>query len=241
MRAEAYEIMARTEDEHWWFVGRRRILEAVIETLPLPENPRILEIGAGTGGNLALLGRFGTVRAVELDDDARRMAREKTGLPVQQGFLPDGLPFDEPEFDLVCLFDVLEHIERDEAALRTLRGLLRPGGRLLLTVPAHPWLWSRHDEKLHHVRRYRAGELARVCRKAGFRIDRLSYFNLLLFPVAVLVRLADRLRAEGNVAGEEPPPPLVNQALRAIFGSERLWLRRHDLPFGVSLLAVLAA
>lgn len=241
MTPEAYEIMARTEDAHWWFAGRRRILASVIESLEPEPSAQILEIGAGTGGNLGMLRRFGEVDAVELDDYAREKALEKTGIAVRKGHLPDGLPFDAGGFDLVCLFDVLEHVEEDVAALRALREQLKPGGRIVLTVPAHPWLWSGHDVKLHHFRRYTATELRRCCEAAGCRVVRMSYFNLLLFPLAVAARLLDRLRPRRESLGEEPPAEPINRAFLALFASEARLLRRFDLPYGVSLLAILAA
>lgn len=241
MNPEAYEVMARTEDRHWWFAGRRRILASVIETLEPGPAAQILEIGAGTGGNLGMLRHFGEVDAVELDDYARAKALEKTGVPVRKGHLPDGLPFDGAGFDLVCLFDVLEHVEDDVAALQALREQLKPGGRIVLTVPAHPWLWSGHDVKLHHYRRYTAEALRQCCETAGCRVERMSYFNLLLFPLAVAARLADRLLPRKKSLGEEPPAEPINRAFLTLFASEARWLRRFDLPYGVSLLAVLAA
>lgn len=241
MNPAAYETMARTEDQHWWYVGRRRILTEVIEGLAPPPSSRILEIGAGTGGNLAMLGSFGEVSAVELDDYARARASEKTGVPVRKGYLPDGLPFAGPSFDLVCLFDVLEHIPDDVAALNALRELVRPGGHILLTVPAHNWLWSRHDTNVHHYRRYNGRMLQCCSEAAGLRIVRLSYFNLWLAPLAVAARLVDRLlpRDGGSSLGEELPAKPINRVFLALFGSEAALLRRVNLPFGISLLAVL--
>lgn len=242
MNPAAYETMARTEDQHWWYAGRRRILAEVIEGLALPATSRILEIGAGTGGNLAMLSRFGEISAVEVDDYARAKAAEKTGIPVRKGHLPDGLPFAGPSFDLVCLFDVLEHIQDDAAALRVLRGSIRPGGRILLTVPAYAWLWSSHDVNVHHYRRYNTRTLRQCAEAAGLRVVRLSYFNLWLAPLAVAVRLADRLLpSRASSPGVNLPAQPINRAFLAVFGSEAALLRRFDLPFGISLLAVLEA
>ncbi|CAL1241845.1 class I SAM-dependent methyltransferase [Candidatus Methylocalor cossyra] len=241
MSPEIYEIMAQTEGEHWWFVGRRRILAGVIKDMGLAPSARILEIGAGTGGNLDMLRRFGQVEAVEMDDYARTMARQKSGIPVRKGQLPDGLPGDLGRFELVCLFDVLEHIEDDVAALERLRGLLQPRGRILLTVPAHNWLWSSHDVRLHHFRRYSGALLRRRCEAAGLGIVRLSYFNLWLSPLAVLARLAGRLAQQEGSLGEETPSAPINWAFRVLFSSEAALLRRFDLPFGISLLTILEA
>jgi SAM-dependent methyltransferase len=242
MEPGAYEEMAQLQDRHWWFVGRRRILADVIARLPLPKAPRILEIGAGTGGNLPMLRGFGRVQAVEMDDYARSYASGRVdGVEVQPGSLPDRLPFEAAAFDLVCLFDVLEHVEPDQASLGALRRLTAHGGVALVTVPAYRWLWSRHDERLHHVRRYAAAELREKALAAGWKVGRITHFNTLLFPLAVLARLVDRLRSGAAPAGTSLPSPAVNEALLTVFGAERALLARADLPFGVSLLAVLEA
>lgn len=239
MKPEAYETMARTEDRHWWFAGRRTIITSLLAGLRLAPSARILEIGAGTGGNLAMLSRFGATSAVELDGFAREKAIEKTGVAVEEGYLPDGLPSTVTSFDLVCLFDVLEHIEDDGRALWALNPLLKPGGRVLLTVPAYPWMWSRHDVKLHHFRRYTKETLLARCKAGGFEIERISYFNTFLLPLAVATRLAEKLKRTVGNSGEEIPPAPINALFRSIFSSERAILKYVDIPFGLSLLAVL--
>jgi SAM-dependent methyltransferase len=225
--------MAETEGRHWWFTGRRAILSSLIARLALPPSAQIVEIGCGTGGNLEMLAAFGEVSAMEADDGARAIAAEKTAgrFDIRAGRCPDEIPFAGRRFDLVCLFDVLEHIEEDVATLKAVGGLLAPGGHALITVPAYRWMWSAHDEFLHHKRRYTAGELRRKAVAAGLRIAGLSYFNTLLFPLAAAARL---LGAPGTAV---PPGPL-NRLFRAVFGAERLLVGRVALPFGVSLLAV---
>jgi SAM-dependent methyltransferase len=238
MELAAYRDMAATEDRHWWFCGRRAIAEAIIEGLGLPDAAEILEIGAGTGGNLAMLERFGRVTAVEMSELARSIAREKTGREFLDGSLPNCLPVAPGGFDLICLFDVLEHVAEDVASLEALRPLLRSGGRVLLTVPAHQWLWSKHDVGLHHMRRYSRSLLRGRIEGAGFRIEKLTYTNAALLPLAVVTRLADRMRASGLPAGQATPPGPLNAAMKAVFSAERHILPRAALPFGVSLLAV---
>jgi SAM-dependent methyltransferase len=131
MELDAYRQMAATEDEHWWFCGRRAIAEAVIRSLDLPAKANIVEIGAGTGDNMQMLEQFGAVTAVEMSDLAREIAREKTGRDFLAGHLPDNIPVAPQSCDLVCLFDVLEHVAEDEASLGAIRRMLKPGGRVI--------------------------------------------------------------------------------------------------------------
>jgi SAM-dependent methyltransferase len=238
MELDAYRNMAATEDEHWWFCGRRAIGEAVIRGLALPKDAKILEIGAGTGGNIAMLEKFGEVEAIEMSDLARQIAWEKTGRHFLYGYLPDNIPVSPGTFDLVCLFDVLEHVAEDEASLVSMRRLLKPNGKIVLTVPAHQWLWSTHDVGLHHMRRYSRELLKERIERAGYRIDKLTYTNAALFPIAALARLADRLRGSNAASGQAMPPAPVNAAMKAMFSAESLIVPNASLPFGVSLLAV---
>lgn len=234
MHPDAYREMADTEGRHWWFAGRRAILGALIGRLGLPPAARILELGCGTGGNLEMLAAFGEVSAMEADAGARALAAEKTGgrFEIRAGRCPDEIPFERARFDLVCLFDVLEHVDEDLATLRAVDALLAPGGRALITVPAYRWLWSAHDEFLHHKRRYTAPELRAKARAAGLEVALLSYFNTLLFPLAVASRVL-------GVEGRSVPAAPVNGALRALFSAERLLVGRLALPYGVSLVTVL--
>jgi SAM-dependent methyltransferase len=231
--------MRSLEERHWWFVGRRRIVGEILASLALPGHSRILDAGCGTGGNLQFLSQFGEVTGVELDDGAAALARERGTWPVLKGSLPDGMPFTGQQFDLIVLLDVLEHIDDDGASLRALQGLLAPGGVLVLTVPAFQFLWSPHDEEHHHKRRYRAAGLSGVIRSAGLRLSYLSYFNAWLFPMIAAVRLVRKAFPANDVGRDvQLPGPALNAMLRAVFGSERRWIGRLRMPFGVSLLAV---
>jgi len=240
MRDLVYEGMAQHEGVHWWFVGRRRILEKALETLALPANARVLEVGAGTGGNIALLQRFGTVSAVEPNPRAQHWLAAKTGLAAIDCTLPDTTPLRGMQFDLIAMFDVLEHIEDAVGALATLASHLSVGGRFLLTVPAHPFLWSAHDESLHHFRRYNRKTLSSTANAAGLKIIQLRYFNTLLFPAVVAARAVLNLLSLQAVDEERVPPPPLNAVLAAVLTAERHFVLRCPMPFGVSLLAVLA-
>jgi SAM-dependent methyltransferase len=241
MHPSAYIEMAQTESRHWWFVGRRTIVESVIKRLKLPANAKILEIGSGTGGNLNMLSQYGELSAVEMDATARSIALRNAAdqVDIRQAVFPAEMPFRDTKFDLICLFDVLEHIDRDTEALIALKGLLAEGGRVLITVPAYGWLWSVHDEFLHHKRRYSRTELCRKVGVAGLRTTEITHFNSFLLPLAAVVRLKDKLLASRSSSGNSIPWKPINYLLKFLFSSERHILGRARLPFGVSLLAVL--
>jgi len=234
MHPSAYREMADTEGRHWWFTARRAILSSLISRLRLPERARIVEIGCGTGGNLEMLSAFGEVSAMEADDGARAIAAEKAGahVEIRAGRCPHDIPFAKGSFDLVCLLDVLEHVEEDLATLQAIGALLAPHGHALITVPAYRWMWSAHDEFLHHKRRYTSGELRRKVSAAGLQLGHISYFNTLLFPLAATARL---LKLSGTAVPARP----INGLLHAVFSAERFVVGRLPLPFGVSLLAVI--
>ena len=240
---EAYLEMAETEAHHWWFAGRRSVMACLISKFNLPAEARILEIGSGTGGNLLMLSAFGRVSALEMDAVARSISAEKTGgrFDIRAGRCPMDIPFLGEKFNLICLFDVLEHIEEDVATLVAIKKLLADGGRVLITVPAYRWLWSAHDEFLHHKRRYSALELREKATTAGLQVEKISYFNTLLFPIVAVARLVDRLLGSLSASGTKIPYPLINGFFRQLFSAERFLLPNLNLPFGVSLLAILRA
>ena len=185
-----------------------------------------------------MLGQFGSVEASELDDHARALATRRLGRAVEQAALPDLGMFPADRYDLVALLDVLEHVVDDKGSLAAIMIRLKPGGALLLTVPANPWMWSAHDVAHHHHRRYRKSEIATLARDAGYDIALLSPFNSLLFPLIAGVRLLNKLRGHDSADDALPSRP-VNGALDKLFGLEAGLIGRLPLPFGVSLVAVL--
>ena len=238
MDAAYYAEYAAAEDAHWWFVARRRILDRVLDGLDLPADAAILEAGCGTGGNLAMLARHGRLLAFEIDDGAREVADKRSVTDVAAGALPEPIPFGDECFDLIAMLDVLEHVADDRGALVNLRERLVPGGRLLVTVPAYMFLWSRHDEINHHQRRYTRSALARLMQETGYDVRHATYFNTLLFPLVFGVRTLNNLLGRDEGSDLAMPSPPVNKLLTQVFASERHLVPRATLPFGVSILLV---
>jgi len=238
MDRDVYRRIREVEQDHWWFVARRQILADQIARLDLPVGAQILEVGCGTGGNLSMLTAFGDVSALEPDDEARGYAAAQSGLVVRGGLLPDGLPRFDKAFDLIAAFDVIEHVDADVASLSALTGLLRPGGNLIATVPANRWMWSDHDVRHHHKRRYDLEGFRKAAREAGLEVVKASYFNTFLFPPISAVRLLKIAAGRKGGDDEALPAPWLNRTLRAVFGAEMGPLRFLDFPLGVSILLI---
>lgn len=238
MEPSNYRRMAEIQSSHWWYEGRRDILSAVIKKLRLPANATVLEVGCGPGANLQMLQQYGIVSAMEPDDFARGIAHDITGLDIDRGFLPDDLPYNHP-FDLVCAFDVIEHVEQDLASLNKLNSLTKDNGWSIFTVPAYQFLWSLHDVRNHHFRRYTRPGLRALLEQAGYDVVFISYYNTLLFPLVLMIRAAKKLLHIADSPDDQMPRSgAINKALRAIFSFERHLLAQTPLPFGVSILAV---
>jgi SAM-dependent methyltransferase len=236
MDKEAYSEMYLNEDRHWWFVARRMIIRKILSNyLPVERKRRILEVGCGTGGNLELLSTYGNVYAIEPDDEAVAMAGKRGLCHVVKGSLPDDIPF-EGGFDLICMLDVLEHMDDDLGALESVGKRLHPEGKILVTVPSCKFLWSEHDVALHHKRRYGKKELIGLVQVSGFRIIYHTYFNTLLFPVIAAVRSLKKINGKECGTDVSMPSKFANLLLTAIFSGERFLLPRISLPFGTSIL-----
>jgi len=212
----------QAEDRHWWYRGRRTVLDGVIDGLGLPPGARILDAGCGSGRNMVELAR------------ARGVGEVIAGSVLE-------LPFADASFDLIVSLDVIEHLEDDLAALREFRRTIAPGGALLITVPAYQWLWSGHDEINYHHRRYTRRTLQRVAERAGWRQARTTYFNSLLLPVAILLRVLDRINTKTTESSLDlwVPPQPVNWLLERPLALEAALIARGGrIPAGLSLLAV---
>lgn len=238
MEPGVYAAMAAVEDRHWWFRARRAIAAHILRRLDLPPSTAILDVGSGTGGNLAMLARFGRVHPMELNAEARAISDKRNLAKAAEGMLPEQIPFGAQKFDLITMFDVLEHIERDLDTLTALRARLSDNGYLLITVPAFPSLWSSHDAIHHHKRRYRLPQLVQLAERAGYAVRLVTYSNFWLFPMVSAARFLERLRGERHQAGPLlaiPRAPL-NRLLEVVFASERHLIGVLRAPFGVSIV-----
>jgi SAM-dependent methyltransferase len=241
MEQTIYWKMHRLEREHWWFASRRSMIETVLHSRlkSIGSGSRILDAGCGTGGNLDLLSQLSCdVTGLEMEPGAAEIASLKSGKAVVIGSLPDQVPFRDESFDLIVLLDVLEHIEDDLGSLASLAAKLKPGGHLLITVPAFSFLWSDHDKSHHHKRRYRLPELVRKMRQCQLDPTYASYFNTWLFPLIALVRLLHKIRCFNTTDDLSMPYPFLNKLLTHIMSSEKHILKRGKLPFGVSIMAI---
>jgi len=238
MERLVYDRMAELDERHWWYRARREVLDALIRRVVRPpKNAQILEIGCGTGHNFAMLAEFGHVDALELDDQVRSFAEKRLGRAIMSAPLPKLAGVPKRGYDLIGAFDVIEHIDDDAAALASIATRLKPGGKFIMTVPAHAWMWSAHDVVNHHKRRYSKRSLRRLIKGSPMRLESIGYFNSLLFPAAIAERLASKARGKEDADLKLPAAPL-NTALERTFAAERHLVGRVPLPPGLSLYAV---
>jgi SAM-dependent methyltransferase len=238
MKPTEFDAMLEMDERHWWYRGRRRVLSAVLDGFRLPHEARLLDAGCGSGRTLDMLRGYGSPAGTELNPVGVEAARRR-GHDVAEAAV-EALPYADASFDLVTCLDVIEHTDDDVKSLSELRRVTKPQGRLVVTVPAHPWLWSNHDVVNLHRRRYTRRSLRAAAEKAGWKIDRMTGFNLVYLPPAALVRLARRGTDEPAGTSELTlTPPSLNGLLELPLRLEATILSRGlDLPTGLSLLAV---
>ncbi len=272
MEQHTYGIMHEVEDSHWWFVGRRAILESflrgIVKTVAPPsgrlsrvrpapakddlsaghtqDSPiggsdgsaavRILDVGCGTGANLEMLSQFGAAEGVDVSDDALEFCRKK-GLKVQKG-LAEEMPFPDKSFDVVTALDVVEHLDDDIAGLKEMRRVMKGDGRALIFVPAFMWLWGVQDDISNHRIRYTKRQIVERLQQAGFAVERATYANITFFAPVLAGRTIMKLTGLKPASENNINISALNGLFGKIFSAESIWLKRANIPFGVSIVIV---
>lgn len=249
MDKDYYKQYYHLERKHWWFRARLELLENLLQRDILPHlhdnhKTAILNAGVATGATTTMLEQHGQVTSLEYDEDCCRFLRESLAMEVTNASLT-ALPFEDNSFDLVCAFDVIEHIKDHELAMQEIARVLRPNGRVFLTVPAFNFLWGEHDEINHHERRYTQKMLVEVIQQSGIKVERKSYFNFFLFFPIFVVRMLLKLRPKKK-AGEHKSDfetfkagGIINKILYKLFKFEDVFLKiKLNFPVGVSVFAI---
>jgi len=251
MQQHTYAIMDEVEGSHWWFVGRRSILESFLKSIESRlqaasrEEPakagtqnavRILDIGCGTGANLEMLSQFGEAEGVDVSDDALEFCRLK-GLNAQKG-LAECLPFDDGTFDLTTALDVVEHLDDDVAGLREMHRVTKKGGFSLIFVPAYMFLWGVQDDVSNHRIRYTKKQIVGRLKAAGYTIERATYANWTFFAPILAGRTLMRVTGIKPESENNVNISALNGVFGKLFGAERFWLKNFNFPFGVSIVIV---
>lgn len=241
-------LVVLDEDKHWWFASRTRAILAYLDRFVGPgKNLRVLDVGCGAGNMMHHLANYGQVTGVDNNPKPLDVARQR-GLDVREG-TADALPFGEDEFDFLTVLDTVEHVPAEGKVFDECHRVLKTGGKVLITGPAFMFLWSRNDVINMHQRRYTVPELRGKLEAHGFQVLRISYNNFFIFPLAALLILLRRGRAEPELASPhfdedayqvemEPASPAVNRVLTFVGKIEVALLKRMSLPFGTSIIAI---
>lgn len=241
MQQHTYAIMDEVEGSHWWFVGRRAILESfltpIIQNLKSRiQNPRILDVGCGTGANIEMLSQFGEAEGVDVSDDALEFCRRK-GLNVQKG-LAETLPYDDGSFELTTALDVIEHLDDDVAGLKEMFRVTKSGGYSLFFVPAFMWLWGVQDDISNHRIRYTRRQIVERIEQAGYKVERATYANWTFFPPILAGRTLMKLTGIKPESENNINVSALNGVFGKLFSAERFWLKHFNFPIGVSIVVV---
>src|SRR6266478_204705 len=240
MNIAEYAEMYKLESFYWWFVARRRLLDSFVSVIAHEfKRPTILDVGCGTGINFSVLGKHGLTFSSDASEEALRFSKSR-GIDGLVRSHIGSLPFMASTFDIVTALDVLEHVDDDLCALDELLRVTSEGGMLVITVPAYGFLWSEHDEALHHRRRYAASELRNKLTNAGFEVQRISYYITFLFFPILFMRFVQSVSKKSVHAKTSHVllPKWLNSLLIAILGFERVLLRWMNFPFGVSIVCL---
>lgn len=240
MEEQEYSTMFELENDYWWFVARRRLVEEIVKKESLKHSsPRIFDVGCGTGANLAAFSQYGKSFGIDMATSAIKFCRSRglTNLVISK---VEFLAYLSESFDIITALDVLEHIDDDIIAMKELHRVCKTGGTLLVTVPAYGFLWSEHDEALHHRRRYAAYELRNKLTLAGFDVERCTYFITFFFFPILFIRILQSIFKNSThpKTSHIHLPQILNQLMISILALEQRLLGFINLPFGVSIVCV---
>ncbi len=238
MEEFAYKQMKETQSCHWWYLSRRKILDKALEKHVGSCND-ILDIGGGMGGNIELLKKYGSLTIFEKNKYAVEYLSTLDSCHVIQGSFPESIDKHFPNFDLITMFDVLEHIKDDQIALEKIYKLMKKGNKLIITVPAYQFLFSHHDIVFHHYRRYNMQEILSKVQTVGFDVRHHTYFNTILFPIALISRIISKLSPKIQNHEQNIHKSKSNLILEKIFSLEKHLINRFRLPYGLSILLIL--
>ena len=238
MEVSTHSAETEIEADHWWFKGRRKLFGRILRGLGAAKNARILDAGTSSGSNLRLLrdDGFSNFTGLEISDHAIALCTAKGLGPIERGDIC-AMPFADGSFDFVLATDIIEHVDRDDLALKEMLRVLKPGGYCLVTVPAFQSLWGHEDVKLHHKRRYRMRPLLERVRAAGLAPVEYYYFNYLLFLPIWLVRQLAKSRQPSD-RNETQFAPFLNRVLAGIFALDTRSAPLLKPGFGVSALVL---
>ena len=237
----------RLEREHWWFKARIKILASILEkNLSHKNSIKILNVGVATGATSEMLQQFGEVTSIEYDEDCCQFINQQSNLNVSQGSITE-LNFANHSFDVVCAFDVIEHVEDDATAAKELERVCAPNGYIFVTTPAYQFLWSEHDVVNHHFRRYTLANFRNLFSTGSLVNIKTTYFNFFLFMPIALIRIIlwpfQKRKTTTNTNQETDAtrftPGILNKLLYQLFLFEKVLLNQFSLPFGVSILLLL--
>jgi SAM-dependent methyltransferase len=235
MNNKTFSRQIKNQEKHWWFQARKKIIEQIVSEIKLKKKNNILDFGSGSGVNLNMLEKFGLVDIHEKNKFARVAIKNKnkkiknlySTLKIRKNF-----------YDLILIADVIEHVKKPKNLLRSLKKFLKKDGRILITVPAYQFLFSKKDKALGHYRRYNKKLLKSELLE--FNIEKISYFNTLLCPPIIIMTLLNKLLNRDYIKQVETTPNFIlNKVCYFIFSIEKYFLKYFNLPFGISIYVLI--
>ena len=242
MREEEYRLLSNFEKKYWWHVGRRKIIKNLIEGfLNQHQNLEILDVGCGTGGNYNLLKKYGEVKGIDASKTAIDLCKKNNFTNVVLGDCRN-TGFDDSCFDLIIALDLLEHLEDEVGVLKEFKRILKAKGNIIVTVPAYKFIWSKHDENLHHKRRYLLKEIVSSLENNGFKVIKSSYIITFLAPIIVFIRLLENLLSHFFTLTKKNSyiilPEVINDFFIKILYFEAWLIKYVNFPFGISIVCI---